>query len=115
MLTVSSRGSISGMMAVIGYVSDSPLLSTIIFFFFFLQGILLERDMVKTGLPRCHSGEKSICQCRRQKRHRFDPWVGKIPLEEEMATHSSILAWKFPWTEKPGGVQSMESQSVGQN
>ena len=30
------------------------------------------------------------------------------PLEEEMATHSSILAWKTPWTEKPGGLQSME-------
>ena len=29
------------------------------------------------------------------------------PLEEEMATHSSILAWKTPWTEKPGGVQSV--------
>ena len=28
------------------------------------------------------------------------------PLEEEMATHSSILAWKIPWTEKPGGLQS---------
>ena len=33
-------------------------------------------------------------------------WEG--PLEEEMATHSSILAWKAPWTEKPGGLQSME-------
>ena len=32
---------------------------------------------------------------------------GKDPLEEEMATHSSILAWKIPWTEEPGGLQSM--------
>ena len=32
------------------------------------------------------------------------------PLEEEMATHSSILAWNTPWTEEPGGVQSMGSQ-----
>ena len=31
------------------------------------------------------------------KRCRFDPWVGKIPLEEGMATHSSILAWRIPW------------------
>ena len=37
------------------------------------------------------------------------------PLEEEMTTHSSILAWKIPWTEKPGGLQSMESQRVGQD
>ena len=35
------------------------------------------------------------------------------PLEEEMATHSSILAWKIPWTEEPGRLQSMESQRVG--
>ena len=34
------------------------------------------------------------------------------PLEEEMAPHSSILAWKNPWTEEPGGLQSMESQRV---
>ena len=33
------------------------------------------------------------------------------PLEEDMETHSSILAWKIPWTEKPGGLQSMGSQS----
>ena len=34
------------------------------------------------------------------------------PLEKEMATHSSILAWEIPWTEEPGGRQSMESQRV---
>ena len=37
------------------------------------------------------------------------------PLEEEMATHSSILAWRILWTEEPGGVQSMGSQRVGQD
>ena len=35
------------------------------------------------------------------------------PLEKEMATHSSILAWRTPWTEKPGGLQSMGSQRLG--
>ena len=35
------------------------------------------------------------------------------PLEEEMATHSSILAWKIPWTEEPGGLSSMRSQRAG--
>ena len=35
------------------------------------------------------------------------------PLEKEMATHCSILAWKIPGTEEPGGVQSMGSQRVG--
>ena len=35
------------------------------------------------------------------------------PLEKEMATHSTILAWKIPWTEDPGRLQSMGSQRVG--
>ena len=35
------------------------------------------------------------------------------PLEEDMATHSSILAWTIAWTEEPGGPQSMRSQRVG--
>ena len=35
------------------------------------------------------------------------------PLEKEMASHSSILAYRIPWTEEPGGLQSMELQSVG--
>ena len=44
--------------------------------------------------------------------------LGSIPglkrsLEEEMATHSSILAWEIPWTEEPGGLQSVGSQRVG--
>ena len=41
------------------------------------------------------------------------PLGWKDPLEEEMTTHSSILAWKIPWTEEPGGLQSMGSQRVG--
>ena len=39
------------------------------------------------------------------------PGLGTSP-EEEMATHSSILAWKIPWTEEPGGLQSMQLQRV---
>ena len=43
-----------------------------------------------------------------------ETWVQSLgredPLEKEMATHSSILAWKIPWTEEPGGLQSMGSQ-----
>ena len=37
----------------------------------------------------------------------------EYPLEKEMATHSSILAWEIPWTEKSGGLESMGSQRVG--
>ena len=44
-----------------------------------------------------------------------ETWVQSLgqedPLEKPMATHSSILAWVIPWTEEPGGLQSMESQS----
>ena len=45
-----------------------------------------------------------------------ETWVRSLgwedPLEKEMATHSSILAWRIPWMEEPGGIQSTESQSV---
>ena len=46
--------------------------------------------------------------------------VGSIPgredpLEKEMATHSSILAWEIPWTEQPGGLRSVGSQRAGRN
>ena len=41
--------------------------------------------------------------------------VSEDPLEEEMATHSSILASRIPWTEEPIGLHSMESQRVGHN
>ena len=46
-----------------------------------------------------------------------ETWVQSLgqedPLEKEMATYSSTLAWKIPWTEKPGRLQSMRSQRVG--
>ena len=46
-----------------------------------------------------------------------ETWVQSLgwedPLEKEMATHSSILAWKTSWTEEPGGLQSMGPQRVG--
>ena len=38
-------------------------------------------------------------------------WGWEVPLEEGMTTHSSILAWRIPWAEEPGGLQSMGSQS----
>ena len=48
-----------------------------------------------------------------------ETWVPSLgqedPLEKEMAIHSSILAWRIPWTEEPGGLQSTGSQRVGQD
>ena len=58
------------------------------------------------GFPHGASGKEPACQC-------ILRW--KEPLEEEVTTHSSILAWRIPWTEEPGGLQSMESQRVIHN
>ena len=48
-----------------------------------------------------------------------ETWVRSLgredPLEKGMATHSSILGWRIPWTEKPGGLQFMGSQRVSHN
>ena len=48
-----------------------------------------------------------------------ETWVQSLgqedPLEEEMATHSSVFAWEIPWTEEPGGLQSTGLQRVGHN
>ena len=62
------------------------------------------------GLPGRSDGKESVCNA-------GDP-PGSIPgsvrsLQNEMATHSSILAWKNPWTQEPGGPQSMGLQTVG--
>ena len=49
----------------------------------------------------------------------WETWVQSLgwgdPLEKGMATHSSILVWRIPWTEEPGGLQSMGLQRVGHN
>jgi len=65
------------------------------------------------GLPKWFGGKK------KKKIHlpMQETWVWSLgeedPLEKEMATHSSIVTWKIPRTEEPGGLQSMESQRVG--
>ena len=49
----------------------------------------------------------------------WETWVPSLgwedPLEKEMATHSNTLAWKIPWTEEPGRLQSVGPQRVGHN
>ena len=59
------------------------------------------------GSPDGISGKEPSCRCRRHKRLRFNPWVGKIPWRRSWQTHSSIFAWKIPWTEEPGGLKSI--------
>ena len=66
--------------------------------------LFLLRNKKSRGLPRWLSCERICLQCRRCG---FEPWVGKIPLEEEMVTHSSILAWKIPWTKESGRLHGV--------
>ena len=57
---------------------------------------------------------KNPLQCRRFLDWEVS-WIRKIPLEKGKATHSSILAWRIPWTVEPGRLQSMGSLRVGQD
>ena len=62
------------------------------------------------GFPGGASGKESACQCRRHN-SLFQSLGKEDPLEEEMAPHSSILAWIIPWAEELGG-QSMELKEL---
>ena len=65
--------------------------------------------MLLKGFSGGSDGKESACN--------VGDWVGSLdredPLEKEMATHSSILAWEIPWTKDPGGLQATGSQRVG--
>ena len=63
-------------------------------------------------LPRWLSGKESACQDRRHRRNHVQSPGQEDPLEKEVATHSSILAWRIPWTEEPDGLQSTGLQRV---
>ena len=58
------------------------------------------------------SGAQSVNSLPTMWKTRVQPWVRKIPLEKEVATHSSILAWRILWMEEAGGLQSMGSRRV---
>ena len=60
---------------------------------------------ISMGLPCNSVGKKPACSA--------EDLGWEDPLEKGMATHSSILAWRIPWTEEPGGLQSMRSQRDG--
>ena len=63
-----------------------------------------------TGFSGGASGKEPTCRCRRHKEIQVQSLGREDPLEEGMATHSSILAWETPRTEEAGGLQSTESQ-----
>ena len=63
---------------------------------------------ISWGLPKWLSGKESTCNA-----GDMGSILGREDLlEKEMATYCSILAWKVPWTEEPGGLQSMQSQEL---
>ena len=68
--------------------------------------LLKDRYTRHQGFPSGASGKEPCCQCRGCRRS-----LGREDLEEGLATHPSILAWRIPRTEEPGGLRSMESQS----
>ena len=67
--------------------------------------------MSPKGFPGGTSGKEPPCPCRKRNEMRVRSLGLEDPLEEGMATHSRILAWRTLSTEEPGGLQSMGSQS----
>ena len=69
-----------------------------------------------TGYPLQYSWAPLVAQTVKNLPAMWETWIRSLgqedPLEKEMATLSSILAWKIPWTEEPGRLQSMGSQRV---
>ena len=69
----------------------------------------------QSGFSDDTSGKEPACQCRRHKRLWFDPCPGgEDPLEEAMATHPSILAWRIPWTGSLEGSLHRVTKSLTQ-
>ena len=91
--------------------------------FLWKNRILLSMGMKESESVSCSIVSDSLQPCRLEPARLFSPWnsPGKntkvgchvLLLEKEMATHSSTLAWKIPWVEEPGRLQSMGSLKVG--
>ena len=78
---------------------------------------MLEVILTFLKLLRLDFGASLVAQRIKHLPAMQETWVQSLgwedPLEKEMATHSSILAWRIPWTEEPGGLQSTGLQRVG--
>ena len=91
--------------------SLSTMLSRFIHVSIFHSSLWLHNTPFKWGLPRWLSS-KRIYLPAQMLEMQIRSLGGEDPLEKEMATHSSILAWEIPWAEEPGGPQSMGLQRV---
>ena len=78
--------------------------------YYYVYNIYLTTMNISMWFPCWLSGKESACQ---GGRCGFNPWVGKTPWRTKVP--SSILAWEIPWTEEPGGLQSMRLRRVGHN
>ena len=72
---------------------------------------VLQVDSLPQCFPGGARGKEPTCQCRRRKRHGFNPWVRKVPWRRAWQP-TPVLAWRIPWTEEPGGLRSIRSQTV---
>ena len=73
----------------------------------------LGAGMICLGLPRWHSGKESICQCKRRKRHRFDPWVGKMLWSRKWQPAPTFLSGKFHGQRSLAGFRGFPGGSDG--
>ena len=73
---------------------------------------MTEQFTLSLGFPGGTSGKEPTCQWSREKM-RVQSLGQEDPQEKGMITHSTILAWRIPWTEEPGGLQSTGSQRIG--
>ena len=87
--------------AILTSLSGMPILSLL----FFLGGW-----WEQLGFPGGTSGKEPNCQCRRCERHGFNPWLGKIRWRRVWQPTPVFLPRDSPWTEEPGGLQSIVSQ-----
>ena len=82
-----------------------------------LSGASLVAQMVKNPKAQVLSGASLVAQMVKNPPAKQETRVGSLgqedPLQEGMATHSSFLAWRIPWTEESGGLHPMGSQRVG--
>ena len=82
------------------------------------NALVIANTVFQQHKRRLYTWTSPNCQHQNQIEYAMqETWVQSLgredALEKEMATHSSILAWRIPWTEEPGGLQSMGSQRVG--
>ena len=100
------RSALASTAIYIGHTNEATCLCAALYLVF-EDILLLTTSKLSAGLPLWLSGKQSTCQCRR---HEFKSLSWDDPLEKEMATHSSILAWAIPRSEEPGGLQSKASR-----